>query len=198
MMQKVIITLLLLANLVRLSVAQEFNDVRLDASKPSVYLTFERFGENDFGWLRLHNNTRWAISFQTQEHYVRSNVTPLALNDGRQVSGLADGLEITPEYFIERVTDGVTSSGRYWCTASTSWLPSARSVVFSFPRKDLKEWDQIYIRFVYEWENGGNPEHRVTFYERNLQRTTDSSAAPNELRIVVVRVCEPRQNPGLN
>jgi len=178
-MQKVIVAVLLLVNLVRLSVAQEFNEVRLDASKPSVYLTFERFGENDFGWLRLHNNTRWAISFRTQDLYVGLNVTPLMLSDGRQVSGLADGLEIAPEYFIERVTDGVTSYGRYWCTASTSWLPSARSVVFSFPRKDLKEWDEVYIKFVYEWENGLNPEHRVKFYERNLQRTIDSSAAHN-------------------
>jgi hypothetical protein len=180
MMLKVTITVLLLVNLVPLSVAQQFNDVRLDASKPSVYLTFERFGENDIGWLRLHNNTRWAISFRTQDLYVGPNVTPLTLDDGRQVSGLADGFEIAPEYFIERVTDGVTSSGRYWCTASTSWLPSARSVVFSFPRNDLKEWDEIYIKFVYEWENGLNPEHRVKFYEGNIQRTIDSTAAHNK------------------
>ncbi len=177
MLQKMIVTGLLLVNLVRLSVAQESNDVRLDASKPSVYLTFERFGENDIGWLRLHNNTRWAISFRTEDSYVGLNVTPLTLSDGRQVSGLADSLEITPEYFIENVTDGVTSSGRYWCTASTSWLLSARSVVFSFPRKDLKEWDEIYIKFVYEWEKGLNPEHRVKFCDRNLPRTIESSAA---------------------
>lgn len=181
MMQKVIVAVLLLVNLVRLSVAQEFNEVRLEATRPSVYLTFERFGENDIGWLRLHNNTRWAIRFRTEDLYAGLNVTPLTLSDGRQVSGLADGLEIAPEYFIERVTDGVTSSGRYWCTASTSWLPSARSVVFSFPRKDLKEWDEIYIKFVYEWEHGLDPEHRVKFYERNLQRTIDSGAPHNKL-----------------
>ncbi|MGH9968909.1 MAG: hypothetical protein ACREBG_14070 [Pyrinomonadaceae bacterium] len=167
-MQKAIITVLFLVNVVPLSVAQQLNDVQLDASKPSVYLTFERFGENDFVWLRLHNNTRWAISFLTEDLYEGVNVTPLTLSDGRQVSGLVDDLEISPEYFVEQITDRVTTHGRYWCTASTSWLPAARSVVFSFSRKDLKEWDQIYITFVYEWEIGSNPEHRVKFYGRDF------------------------------
>lgn len=181
MMQKVIMPLLLV-NFVPPSVAQQLNDVRLDASMPSVYLTFERFGENDLVWLRLHNNTRWAISFRTEDVYVGLNVTPLTLSDRRQVLGLAHDLEIVPEYFVEHTIDRVTSHGRYWCTASKSWLPSARSVVFSFSRKDLKEWDQIYITFAYEWESEGNdPEHRVRFYGMNLQRTIDSSAAHKRL-----------------
>lgn len=144
MMQNVIINVLLLVELGPLSLAQHLNDVRLDASKPSVYLTFERFGETDFAWLRLHNNTRWAISFRTEDLYVGSNVTPLVLGDGRHVSGLTDNLEVAPEYFIEHEIDGVTSRGRYWCTDSASWLPSARSVVFRLSAKDLKEW----IRFT--------------------------------------------------
>src|SRR4051794_36828663 len=46
------------------------HDVRISKKHPTVYITFERVGkreprrlnESDSGvWLRLHNNTRWAI-----------------------------------------------------------------------------------------------------------------------------------------
>ena len=49
-------------------------DVRLSKDKPTVYITFERAGErkplyasesNQGVWLRLHNNSRWAINFCT-------------------------------------------------------------------------------------------------------------------------------------
>jgi hypothetical protein len=175
MIRRVVVAALLLINFVSRSAAQQINDVRLDVSRPSIYLTFERSGENDLVWLRLHNNTRWAISVRTEDAYDGANVTPLTLSDGRQVSGLADDLEITPEYFVEHAIDQVTTSGRYWCTASTYWLPSARSVVFSFSSKELKEWEQLYIKFIYEWEMDLHPEHRVTFTEYQLQRIINSS-----------------------
>jgi hypothetical protein len=164
-------TLFLLTGLVLTAHAQQPDAIPLDVSKPTIYLTFERFGENDSLWLRLHNNTRWAISFRTENRYVRASVTPLKLNDGRLVLGLADNLEIVPEYFIEHATDRVTTNGKYWCTALTSWLPSGRSVVFSFPRKNLKSWEQIYVTFTYEWERGDyDPEHKVRFHGFDLDK----------------------------
>jgi hypothetical protein len=85
------------------------------------------------------------------------------------VLGLADQLEVVPEYFIEHATDSVSTSGRSWCTASRSWLPPGRAVVFSFPRKDLKPWEVIYVNFTYEWERGDNdPEHKVKFHGSDL------------------------------
>lgn len=163
-MRIILMTLLLLTGLVVTARAQQTDAVLLDVSKPTVYLTFERFGENDAVWLRLHNNTRWAINFRTEERYSGASITPLRLNDGRQVSGLIDNIEIVAEYFIEHATERVTTSGQYWCTSATSWLPSGRTVVFSFPRKSLKSWEQIYVRFTYEWERGDyDPEHKVKF-----------------------------------
>src|SRR5215212_7801727 len=52
----------------------DFKHVRLDKSKPSIYLEFERRGkrqplregEPDEGvWIRLHNNTKWTIYIPT-------------------------------------------------------------------------------------------------------------------------------------
>ena len=171
MMKPLLLTVLLFLSPILPSAAPQSSDARLDASRPTVYLTFERFGEGDSVWLRLHNNTRWAISLRTERAYIGADVTPLLLGDGRQVSGLADGLEIAPEYFIEHATDRITSSGRQWCTASTSWLASGRSVVFGFARKDLKEWEQLYVSFTYEWESGGHdPEHQGKFYGSDLRK----------------------------
>lgn len=45
------------------------NDVRIDVNKPSVYITFEHYGEGDSVWLRMHNNSRWTISFYTDESF---------------------------------------------------------------------------------------------------------------------------------
>ena len=144
--------------------AQRPGAVIRETSKPTVYLTFERFGENDSVWLRLHNNTEWGISFRTEHAFQGESVAPLALSDGRGVPGLSDGLEITPEYFIEHATDKVTTNAQSWCTAVNSWLPPGHSVVFGFPRGRLKAWEEIYVKFTYEWERGkDDPEHRVKF-----------------------------------
>jgi hypothetical protein len=169
MMRTILTALLLLGSLVSAVHAQQSGAVSQDISKPTIYLTLDRFGGNDSVWLRLHNNTLWAINFRTKDMYQGSNVTTMILADGRHVPGLADQLEVVPEYFIEHATASVTTSGQSWCTASRSWLPPGRSVVFSFPRKDLKPWEEIYVRFTYEWEQGENdPEHKVKFYGSDL------------------------------
>jgi hypothetical protein len=180
MMNRALITILFITTLALLSAAQQSREARLNSSKPTIYLGFERLGEDDSVWLRLHNNSLWAISFRTEDSYAGMNVTPLALGDGRQGWGLVDELQIVPEYFVEHATERVTTNGQNWCTASTSWLPSGHSVTFSFPRRVLREWEQIYIRFGYEWESGGyDPEHRVQFYGVDLQRAINADTAPN-------------------
>ena len=67
-------------------------DVILSKDKPTVYVSFERAGErkavyamesNQGIWLRLNNNTRWAINFSQESLYVGIKTTPLRLSDGR-------------------------------------------------------------------------------------------------------------------
>ena len=96
-------------------------------------------------------------------------MAPLGLSDGRVVNGLTDGIAVSPEYFIENVTDRVWTRGQYWCTSTTSWIPQGLSAIFSFPREDLRPVGRIFVRFSYEWESVGHePEHRVMFSEFEL------------------------------
>ena len=177
MINKTLLGILLLIALASPSVAQQSSVVHVNASKPTIYLSFERLGQDDTVWLRLHNNSVWTIRFRTESAYAGRDIM---LSDGRQVKGLVDGLALAPEYFVEHAIDRVTTNGKDWCTATKSWLPSGHSVVFSFPRRVLREWEQIYVRFGYEWESSGNdPEHRVKFYGIDLQRAIDSDPERN-------------------
>lgn len=177
-------------------------DVILSKDKPTVYVSFERAGErkpvyagesNQGIWLRLHNNTRWAISFCTESLYVGTKITPLRLSDGRGALGLREGVEISPCYEVEAVRsyESVRTSDGGWHIEkpvnvptvpvgtrghvfSTSWLPSGRAVIFSIPREHLAKYLAIYVSFAYEWETAerdyGNkePEHRVYFRAADL------------------------------
>jgi hypothetical protein len=176
-MRRLTMTILLLCGLTPAVAARHIDDARLDESKPTVYLTLERLGDDGNVWLRLHNNTRWAISFRTRDAYGGvSDVTPLSLGDGRQLKGLVNGLVVLPEYFIEHAPEAPGIGGRYWCYSSASWLPSGRAVLFSFPRKELREWERLYLTYTYEWEHDENePEHKVKFYGSDLRKLDQSS-----------------------
>lgn len=145
--------------------AQQPSEVRIDVNKPTVYLAFDHLGPDDLVWLRLRNNSHWSISFRTENP--GTTLMPLRLSDGRLVSGLADNLEVTPEYVIENIPNG---DSRYWCTSSESWLAPGLSAIFSLPRVALKPVGRIKINFTYEWEGPGKePEHRVDFREFELK-----------------------------
>lgn len=177
-------------------------DVVVSKDKPTLYISYERagerrpvyVGESDQGiWLRLHNNTRWAITFCTESLYIGAKITPLRLSDGRGILGLRESVEISPCYEVEavrayesvRTSDGglhiekpvpapkppVVPRGH---VSSASWLPSGRSVVFSIPREHLAKYLAIYVSFTYEWETAERdygtrePEHRVYFRASDL------------------------------
>jgi hypothetical protein len=149
-----------------ISGAAQSSDVRIDLSKPTVYIAFERLGSSDLVWLRLRNNSHWAISLRTEDR--GAMVVPLRLSDGRIVSSLPDGLEVTPEYLIENIMG--PNDGGYWCTSSRSWLAPGLSAIFSFHRESLKPFGRYSIRFDYEWEGTDKePEHRVNFTDDELK-----------------------------
>lgn len=177
-------------------------DVVLSRGKPTVYVTFERAGErkpvhaeesNKGLWFRLHNNTRWTISFCTESSYIGRKTSALRLSDGRVVLGLRESTEVSACYEVEVVRayeSGRTQDGGLFMERpvniqnppigtrghllGTSWLPSARSVIFSIPREHLAKYLAIYVSFNYEWETGerdtgrGEPQHRVYFLASDL------------------------------
>ena len=57
--------LLMLLAIISLAHSQTPNEVRIDPQQPTVYFTPARLA-GDKLWLRLHNNSRWAISFHTE------------------------------------------------------------------------------------------------------------------------------------
>lgn len=184
-------------------------DVRLSKDKPTVYITFERAGErkplfasesNQGVWLRLHNNTRWAINFCTPSLYVGEKVAPLRLSGRRGALGLRDGVEVTMCHEVEAVKSyesGMTPEGEMFKERpvevqqppvgyrtgevfSNSWLPAGGSVIFSVPREHLAKHLAIYIPYNYEWEYGertfrsDEPQHRVYFRASDLPENTES------------------------
>jgi len=192
--------------------------ILLSKDKPTIYMTFERAGkvkrmptrlaatdtssepsedQNDESieavWLRLHNNTRWAINFPTNSLYVGPKITSIRLCDGRGALGLRTDIEVTARYEVEAISgyESVqTSDGKLITNSSldatkppvinrsdmfsTSWLPPGGSVIFSVPREYLTERFAIYIPYNYEWEYGqrtfrsDEPQHRVYFRASDL------------------------------
>jgi hypothetical protein len=181
-------------------------DVLVLKDKPSLYITFESAGKIKLGsprlaatgassktidfragdtsqeyseivWLRLHNNTSWAISLPTNSLYIGPKTTLIRLNDGRSALSPREGLEVTARYEVE-VERGARVIQlpviRRADVSSNTWLAPGRTVLFAVPREHLAKNLMIYIPFNYEWETGerdtgdGNPEHRVYFRASDL------------------------------
>jgi hypothetical protein len=142
-------------------------DVRLDPTKPTTYLAFERY-DGDLVWLRLLNNSRWAVAIFTEEPF---SVAPAKWGGQRDALGLLDNAVVSPAYHIERYPyeESVDHNG---CTFSESWIPSGRSIVFNAPRLPLTYPATLRVSFRYEWELDYAPEpgHYVWFSGHQLPR----------------------------
>jgi hypothetical protein len=88
-------------------------DFVIDKTKPSVYLSFERFGtyqspcnepESSGIWLRLNNNTRSTIFVDGVPVKEKStDIISLKLSDNSEVRGFKNGTEIRLRYDWEAV-----------------------------------------------------------------------------------------------
>jgi hypothetical protein len=143
-------------------------EVRLDPGKPTAYLRFER-REGEDVWLRLHNNSQWAVGIRTEESFHIHE--PAKWGGRRDALGLLEGVEVSPAYEIERRPHdrSVYHNG---CTFSESWVPSGRSVVFKVARAALTGAVKLRVHFRYEWELEDEPEpvHYLYFYDTDLPR----------------------------
>lgn len=127
-------------------------DVRISKRHPTIYITFERLGKavnhwetrmaetgepskfkeagQDF-WLRIHNNTRWAIRFSTANLYLGSRTVAYTLPDGSKAVGLGEGMEINANYGVGE-DNGAHVELRRIDMSYGSLLPPGRSVIFRF------------------------------------------------------------------
>lgn len=199
-MRKLLLALLIVCSLSAICLPQQVNspapsgDIRISKDHPAIYLTFERRGKaiNPMGsrlaeagetskskekgedyWLRLHNNSRWAILFPTWSLYVGKRVSPIRLSDGGSVLGLSDDMEVNARYTVVEDDSRIVPYGGD--SYSQSWLPPGRSVIFSVSREHLLKGRSIYIYFNYEWERGEvysnnlSPEHRSMYWSYRLR-----------------------------
>lgn len=162
-----------------------------EKNRPTVYLIFEKDGkrkpkyegESAEGiWLRLYNNTAWAIHIYTEGYYEKSMFSSLLICGNVKDEGLRNGLEVAPLYYVEATNDNVAvpkiNRGHRHLDPSI-WLPSGHSLLFSVPREHLAKFLQVSIWFSYEWEwervKGGRlerdsqePLHVVSFNNQDL------------------------------
>ena len=149
---------------------------RISTEDPSVYISYEGTGapldplearflesgrtgqskrDGDDIWLRLHNNSYWAISFNTFSIYGdgEPEMIEIPKASGTYKFALGDGIEVGIFYRV-REKNGkflpVYGTDMYW----VSNLPPGRSVIFSVSRKHLSREREIAVKFNYEWEDG--------------------------------------------
>jgi hypothetical protein len=184
-------------------------NVHINEKKPTVYLEFVKLGkrnvlkptgsvshnvppkqefpqteEIETTWLRVYNNSRWAIQFQVDDNSLSTANTELRqLSDKRIVITPTKDSELELAYGVELVNSEnsvkpdlgrAVPYSRFGGTAL--WLASGESVVFLVKRAELKRNLQIFLPFKYEWETSeknegfGEPEHRVYFTWDKLEK----------------------------
>jgi hypothetical protein len=195
--------------------------VRIDETKPTVYLEFVKIGtcrhaesftvlrENpceskrtdiktdtfEAVWLRLRNNSRWAIELKAGNIYSSPKSEGYGLQDGRGRAGITDGVEMDIEYDVEaeRGYDRIeTENGTEFKLINVQapyierlgvsfqvFLPPGRSVVFAVKREHLAKYLRVFVQYVYEWETSEKisafeePKHRVYFSDYKLEKALE-------------------------
>jgi hypothetical protein len=186
--------------------------VRLNERKPTIYLDFVRTGKCrytptssvlagdpcsssrtdiietfDAVWLRLVNNTRWAIQVHAKNLFIAPTADGFVLADRRVVTAVNDGREIDTIYGAEAETgcdfheeappgkpcklrDAVVPEIPLPGISSPIWIPSGRSAIFAVKREHLSKYLNVFVLYSYEWEtdekrrtNFEEPKHRVYF-----------------------------------
>ena len=192
--------------------------VRLVEKKPTIYLEFVRLGTCrraesftvlssspcesnrediridtfDAVWLRVRNNSRWAIGIKAGNSYVFPMADGFTLQDGRMITAASDGVDIDFQYDVEaeRGYESVeTSKGTEYQIIdvkapyikrlgvfSQVWIPSERSALFAVRREYLAKHLMVYLPYKYEWETSQTdvgfeePEHRAYFSWYKFQK----------------------------
>ena len=153
-----------------------------DKNKPSVYITFERFGGSEpivksnedksaRISLRLHNNTSLPIAVDANWDIRKVTPFPITLSDGGKGVTVSDGAELEICYEAEAMPQRKVEEflkiqvpkqipSYYNCRLglqrsgrSDTWIRSGNSIVFSVPQEFLTKNLKIYTLFNYEWES---------------------------------------------
>jgi hypothetical protein len=202
--------------------------VRLVEQKPTIYVEFVKLGtcnraesftilssspceskrediridKFDAVWLRVRNNSRWAIAIKAGNSYVTPMADGFRLQDGHIVTAASEGVDIDLQYDVEaeRGYERVeTTNGTEYQfidvkapyikrlgVLSQIWIPSGRSVIFAVKSEYLAKHLMVYLPYKYEWEVSEKetgfeePEHRAYFSWNKFQKAlAQLDATPN-------------------
>lgn len=157
------------------------NDVRILKDKPTVYITFERFGKalnpneqkmvqgdqrkkvpekGTDVWLRIHNNTCWSVNFDQYGIYLPKPRPGETFKDVllKRAGILEDGVETALYYSIMKGSTRIGYTGIDVVDSVT--LPPGLTVLFSVDRKHLASKQSIRVSFNYSWEYQHGDEKR--------------------------------------
>jgi hypothetical protein len=175
LMRSIILVILLTASAGSIFGRKRGQNSRLTQTHPSVYITFERAGKiaadsthdlQEKVWLRLRNNTRWAI-----------------ILDMNGVSSREYG---DAALFHDVLLAGKVIREERCHVCSFNRLLPVRSLVFTVPREDLRPGYSIRVKFSYGWENGDDVfggrevDHFFYFHNSKLPKSLSSAALSNE------------------
>lgn len=176
------------------------NDVRIEKDKPTVFITFERYGkavnlseqrmvETDNGskskekgkdvWLRVYNNTCWNLKFIQYGMFIPKQ--KVGENPGerfKRIGILDDGAETSLFYTV------VKADGKTFYVGIDSYdyvtLPAGTSLLFSVEREHLAKDQSVRVRYLYAWEfqQGksyvvNEPEHILEFRNYDLEEQSE-------------------------
>jgi hypothetical protein len=169
-------------------------DFRIAHDMPTVYLTYEGRGRvrnlldakmleipaeqqsssgNRDVLLRLHNNSCWAVSFETHSMYASKPPEWVPLPNGNRVLAIPDDAEIGVYYEVREANGKRLPIGGP-DMIFRSWLPAGRSIVFAVQKSHLKRKRVVSVTFEFVWEEGQSysyrlaPIHRVEFDSARL------------------------------
>jgi hypothetical protein len=144
---------------------------QMKSGKPTVYLEYVCQDKKKV-FLRMYNNTIWAIAVSSDELYYRTKKT-VKLSNGKEFYVIPNDKEISLQFKVDKFElpsknvklPKIVRND----TSFTNWIASDDSVLFSVPVEYLKEDLMISVSFNYEWEVSkkgiilSGPEHRVLF-----------------------------------
>jgi hypothetical protein len=155
-----------------------------------VYISFERLSEksitNQNGektsikvvWLRLHNNTKCAISVLSDGILQDESIS---YKKAKICNGVVDvvqeGSKESLIYEIVGDTNKIKQSHGHIMTSGYIWVSSGHSLIFNVPQEHLgqKDYIKIYVNYEEEWEwKGDSPikilgkQHLIPFYGADL------------------------------
>jgi hypothetical protein len=153
---------------------------KIVATKPGVFITFERFGKRtpvregegtDGIWLRLHNNMRYSISFCIFGLSREANL-PIKPEENTQIGLYYDVVLNARSETDNRPLPEVPFGYPVLGTCQDFELKAGRSILFAVPKEHLAEELSIKIGFSYGWEKAweDNPVHFVYFNSASIPK----------------------------